>query len=424
MEIRAHHLDRAVLLREELEGRAPDELRIAAATALEGAGRRALTREAFRTARSLLAAFAPSWSRTLRRRYLAAHAAWRLLDMQTVSEEMDSVAADAEAAGEHRLQGRALTALGEMALYQRADADEAQRLIEKAGEVLSDDDDVDARFDVYSGREHDRLVARRPRARSSESAARRSSSSASAGRKDLEAIVIQAVAQNAIITLDVEEAEIARPCQATRAGAGERQRPRPRRRARDAGVAERDPGPVGRRRALLSRADPAVLRHRQRHRRRLGADVPRPAARRERARRRVGGDPARVGADAQARRRPRAPLRGAALPRADSRVARQGGRGRAARAAGDRDRRARGSALDLDDADGARRRARPRRGATPRPSSCSRTPSRRSRGNGMRYAELQALEQLTKFLRRPRPERRGAGAGRARARRSRPSIAA
>src|SRR5580765_1702333 len=54
MEIRAHHLDRAVLLREELEGRAPDELRISAATALEGAGRRALTREAFRTARSLL----------------------------------------------------------------------------------------------------------------------------------------------------------------------------------------------------------------------------------------------------------------------------------------------------------------------------------------------------------------------------------
>src|SRR5439155_251417 len=79
MEIRAQHLDRAVLLREELEGRAPDELRIAAATALEGAGRRALTREAFRTARSLLLR-STELEENLRRRYLAAHAAWRLLD--------------------------------------------------------------------------------------------------------------------------------------------------------------------------------------------------------------------------------------------------------------------------------------------------------------------------------------------------------
>ena len=162
MEIRAHHLDRAVLLREELEGRAPDELRIAAATALEGAGRRALTREAFRTARSLLLRSA-ELEQNLRRRYLAAHAAWRLLDMQTVSEEMGSVAADAEAAGEHRLQGRALTALGEMALYQRADADEAQRLIEKAGEVLERRRRRRRALRRLLGREHDRLVARRPR---------------------------------------------------------------------------------------------------------------------------------------------------------------------------------------------------------------------------------------------------------------------
>src|SRR5262249_37298133 len=156
--------------------------------------RRALSREAFRTARSLLLRSA-ELEPTLRRSYLAAHAAWRLLDMQTVTEEMEAVAAEAEAVGERRLQGRALTALGEMALLQRADADAAQRLIEQAGEALSDDDDIDARFDVYSAAvmiaswrgelgEVDRI------GREALDFVR------GAGRKDLEAIVIQAVAQN------------------------------------------------------------------------------------------------------------------------------------------------------------------------------------------------------------------------------------
>ena len=42
--------------------------------------------------------------------------------------------------------------------------------------------------------------------------------------------------------------------------------------------------------------------------------------------------------------------------------------------------------------------------------------------SGLRYAELQALDQLAAFLSRARPEGRGAGAGRARARRSRPRL--
>src|SRR5262245_19557700 len=212
MEIRAHHLDRAVLIREELEGRAPDELRIAAATALEGAGRRALTREAFRTARSLLLRSA-ELEPNLRRRYLAAHAAWRLLDMQTVSDEMDRVAAEAEAAGENRIQGRALTALGEMALLQRADPDAAAQLIEQAGDALRSDDDVDARFDVYSAAV---LIAdwRGDRAEVERIGRESLEFVRDAGRKDLEAFVLQALAQNAIITLDVEEAE-ALTCQAT-----------------------------------------------------------------------------------------------------------------------------------------------------------------------------------------------------------------
>src|SRR6266511_2818322 len=54
LEIRAFHLDQAVQLYEELEGRAPDALRLDAAAALEGAGKRALNREAFQTARKQL----------------------------------------------------------------------------------------------------------------------------------------------------------------------------------------------------------------------------------------------------------------------------------------------------------------------------------------------------------------------------------
>ncbi|HEX7310851.1 MAG TPA: AAA family ATPase, partial [Gaiellaceae bacterium] len=212
MEIRAYHLDRAVCLREELEGAAPEELRLRAATALEGAGKRALNREAFQTARSQLLR-ALELEPTLRRRYLAALAAWRLQDMQTVAVEMEQVVAEAEAAGERRIQGRALTALSEMTLYRKADADEARTLIEKADEVLKDDDDVDARFDVYAAAG---LIASW---RSDFAEVERIGHEAlafvrAAGRKDLEAIVIQAVAQNAIVSLDVVEAE-SLACQAT-----------------------------------------------------------------------------------------------------------------------------------------------------------------------------------------------------------------
>jgi class 3 adenylate cyclase/tetratricopeptide (TPR) repeat protein len=205
LEIRAFHLDQAVHLHEELEGSAPEELRLAAAAAVEGAGRRALYREAFQTARKQFLR-AEELEPTLRRRYLAAHAAWRMLDMETVAVEMERVAAEAETAGERRLQGRALTALGEMALFRGADAEEARRLIERAGEVLADDDDVDARFDVYAaaaqiaGWTGDRTEVERIGREALEFAR-------AAGRKDLEAITIQAVAQSAIVRLDVAEAE-------------------------------------------------------------------------------------------------------------------------------------------------------------------------------------------------------------------------
>jgi class 3 adenylate cyclase/tetratricopeptide (TPR) repeat protein len=205
LEIRAFHLDQAVQLTEELEGSAPEQLRLEAAAALEGAGRRAFNREAFQTARNQLLR-AQELEPTLRRRFLAAHAAWRMLDMETVTVEMEQVVAEAEAAGASRIQARALTALGEMALYRRADPEEARRLIEQAGEVLGDDDDVDARFDVYAaagqiaGWIGDRNEVERIGREALEFVR-------AAGRKDLEAITIQGVAQNAIVRLDVAEAE-------------------------------------------------------------------------------------------------------------------------------------------------------------------------------------------------------------------------
>src|SRR5262249_5969773 len=205
LEIRAYHLERAVELREELDGRAPEELRLSAAAALEGAGRRALNREAFQTARHKFLR-AIELESTLRRRYPAPHSASRMLDLQAVTVEMEEVAADAEVAGERRLEARALTALGEMALFQHADVEAARRLIERAGAVLGDDDDVDAHFDIYSAAgqiaswlgDFDEMerIAREALEYTRE-----------ADRKGPEAMVIQSLAQYAIMRLDVAEAE-------------------------------------------------------------------------------------------------------------------------------------------------------------------------------------------------------------------------
>src|SRR6266576_624010 len=136
LEIRAFHLDQATRLLAELDGAAPQELREDAARALTQAGRRALSREAFRSARKLLLR-AVELAPTLERRYLAGRAAWRLTDFPAVVVEMGEVAADAERAGETTLQGRALTALAEAMLQHRADAVTARRLVAQAAEVLA-----------------------------------------------------------------------------------------------------------------------------------------------------------------------------------------------------------------------------------------------------------------------------------------------
>src|SRR5439155_17652815 len=95
LEIRAFHLDQAARLLTELDGAAPEDLREEAAQALTKAGHRALSREAFRSARKLLLR-AVELAPTLDRRYLAGRAAWRLTDYPAVVVEMGGVAAHAE----------------------------------------------------------------------------------------------------------------------------------------------------------------------------------------------------------------------------------------------------------------------------------------------------------------------------------------
>ncbi len=146
VEIRAYHLDEAAQIARELGGHVPPELASDAAAALERAGRRALAREANRAARRLLVR-AVELEPTLERRYQAARAAWRMTDMPAVSAEMEAVRELAQEAGDNRVQGRALTALAQVALYRDTDHVRARELANAALEVIDADDDV-GRFDA------------------------------------------------------------------------------------------------------------------------------------------------------------------------------------------------------------------------------------------------------------------------------------
>ena len=150
LEVRAYHLDHAATLRKELEGEAPPELAAEAAAALEEAGRRAFAREANQAARRLFLS-ALELEPNLERRFEAARAAWRITDYPVVSREMEEVCAAAESEGVVAIQGRALTALADAAVVRDADLPRAERLIEKALEVLDRDDKV-ARFDALGVR--------------------------------------------------------------------------------------------------------------------------------------------------------------------------------------------------------------------------------------------------------------------------------
>jgi class 3 adenylate cyclase/tetratricopeptide (TPR) repeat protein len=151
LEIRAFHLDRAAELLAELDGAPPEEVAKEAAEALHHAGKRAFSREAYRTARKLLLR-AVELEPTLDRRWLAARAAQRLADMPAVMVEMEEVRAQARAAGNSKLEGRALTALADVTLFTRADVKEAKALVNRALELLPEDAPLDARVDALSMR--------------------------------------------------------------------------------------------------------------------------------------------------------------------------------------------------------------------------------------------------------------------------------
>jgi class 3 adenylate cyclase/tetratricopeptide (TPR) repeat protein len=141
VEIRAYHLDHAVQLLAELDGAAPEELASEAAETLYGAGKRALAREANRSGRNLLLR-ALELEPTLERRYQAARAAWRLTDLPAVSIEMEAVRAEAAESGDRALEGRALTALSEVALERDADVPRARELAHRSLELLPEDDEL------------------------------------------------------------------------------------------------------------------------------------------------------------------------------------------------------------------------------------------------------------------------------------------
>jgi class 3 adenylate cyclase/tetratricopeptide (TPR) repeat protein len=149
LEIRAYHLDHATQLLVELDGFAPAELAREAAAALEEAGRRALAREANRSARKLLLR-SVELEPTLERRYHAARAAWRLSDLPAVSVEMRQVLEEARKAGDSAVEGKALTALAEVTLLRDADLPKATALIDAALEALP----AEGRFTALGVRGH------------------------------------------------------------------------------------------------------------------------------------------------------------------------------------------------------------------------------------------------------------------------------
>jgi class 3 adenylate cyclase/tetratricopeptide (TPR) repeat protein len=203
LEIRAFHLDQAARLLTELDGTAPADLREEAAVMLTSAGHRALSREAFRSARKLLLR-AVELAPTLERRYLAGRAAWRLGDFPAVIVEMTEVADAAAKAGETIVQGRALTALAEALLQHKADAVAAGRLAAQALDVLAGAP-PGVRFEplwissqVASWLGDSEAFERF--AKAALAAAR------DAERKDLEVLVIQSLAFSYLARLEIEEA--------------------------------------------------------------------------------------------------------------------------------------------------------------------------------------------------------------------------
>ena len=205
LEIRAYHLDQAALLLAELDGAPPTALASDAAEALTAAGKRALAREQYKTARKLLTR-AVELEPTLKRRYYAARAVWRLGDLTAVSVEMEKVRGEAEREGDALIEALALTALGDATLRQTGDTDRAQELIDRALDLQEGETDADAHFDSLFVRASIGL-ARGAMAEGLPYIEQAFSIALAAGRKDLQTIAAQALAQAHIVRLDLDQAE-------------------------------------------------------------------------------------------------------------------------------------------------------------------------------------------------------------------------
>ena len=206
VEIRAYHLDQAVEFLTELEGAAPEELAHETAETLVKAAKRAIAREAYVHARTL-GLRALELRPTLSARYIAARAAWRLQDFATIQVEMEKVREQARELDEPVTEALALTALGEAALKRDGDPIGAKALVDDALEILTNEDDPVARFDALSVRatigswhgNMDEVVLYMEKAYAL---------AMDAGRKDLQTIAAQVLAQTHIVRLELEEAEL------------------------------------------------------------------------------------------------------------------------------------------------------------------------------------------------------------------------
>jgi tetratricopeptide (TPR) repeat protein len=206
VEIRAYHLDQSVELLVELEGSPPAALAQDAGVALVKAAKRAIARESYMTARKL-GLRAVELRPTLGARYVAARAAWRLQDWAAVQVEMIKVRDEAREQGETVVEALALTALSEAMLKRSGDPPAARELVDEALELLEGQDDPVAHFDALTVRASvaawlnrmDDFVRFMERAYAL---------GLDAGRKDLQTIAAQALAQVHVIRLELDEAEL------------------------------------------------------------------------------------------------------------------------------------------------------------------------------------------------------------------------
>ncbi|MDQ3671960.1 MAG: AAA family ATPase, partial [Actinomycetota bacterium] len=206
LEIRAYHLDQAVEFLTELEGAPPEELAQEAGGALVKAAKRAIAREAYPTARRL-GLRALELRPTLGARYVAARAAWRLQDWAAVEVEMAKVREQAREQEEPIIEALALTALGEAMLKRHGDCTEAKVIVDEALELLEGTDDPVAQFDALSVRAH--AAGWLGEVGDTVHFMERAYVIAlDAGRKDLQTIAAQLLAQTHILRLELDEAEL------------------------------------------------------------------------------------------------------------------------------------------------------------------------------------------------------------------------